>query len=97
MHDDVAYDRWAKVMSQEYAALVQESEHGHATVLNHYGATNAGEFFAVATEAFFEKPRQMRKRHERLYGVLRDYYCPDPAARVDAAVHARALDRNDEE
>jgi Mlc titration factor MtfA (ptsG expression regulator) len=97
MHDEAAYDRWAEVMSQEYAALVQESEHGHATVLNRYGATNAGEFFAVATEAFFEKPRQMRKRHPRLYEVLCDYYCQDPAARVDAAVHTRALDRDDEE
>jgi Mlc titration factor MtfA (ptsG expression regulator) len=96
LHDEAAYDRWAEVVSAEYAELVEQSEKGRATVLDHYGAENAGEFFAVATEAFFEKPRQMRRRHERLYGVLREYYCQDPAARVDAW-RAVNLHQDDEE
>ncbi|MDH3583725.1 MAG: zinc-dependent peptidase, partial [Phycisphaerae bacterium] len=52
------------------------------TLLDKYGATEPAEFFAVATECFFEKPRQMAKRHAELYELLRDYYRQDPAERL---------------
>jgi len=51
--------------------------------LRKYGATNPAEFFAVATEAFFEKPLALRLRHPELYGQLRLYYQQDPAAREE--------------
>jgi Mlc titration factor MtfA (ptsG expression regulator) len=47
-------------------------------VLDTYGATNPAEFFAVATECFFEKPVQMKKRHPELYQELKEYYRQDP-------------------
>jgi MtfA peptidase len=75
------YRRWHDVMTAEYARLVEESQHGRPRVLDSYGATNPAEFFAVATECFFEKPVQVRGRHPQLYEVLRDYYHQDPAAR----------------
>lgn len=53
--------------------------------LRSYGATNPGEFFAVATEAFFEKPRQLRKKQPQLYELLREYYRADPAAELGEA------------
>lgn len=83
------YDEWAEVMSQEYDDLVAQSKHGRADLLDVYGATNPAEFFAVSTEAFFEKPRQMRERHPRLYEVLKGYYRQDTAARIEA-VQVRA-------
>ena len=46
--------------------------------MDHYGATNPAEFFAVATETFFEKPRRMAKHHSELFEVLRSYYRIDP-------------------
>jgi hypothetical protein len=79
-----AYDAWAEVMSQEYAALQHDAEKHHKSFLDHYGATNEAEFFAVATEAFFEKSVRMRNEHPRLYEVMRDYYQQDPAARIEA-------------
>jgi Mlc titration factor MtfA (ptsG expression regulator) len=75
------YRKWHEVMSAEYARLVEESEHGRPKVLDAYGATNPAEFFAVATECFFEKPVQMKSRHPQLYDVLRDYFCQDPVSR----------------
>ena len=48
-------------------------------VLDYYGATNAAEFFAVATEAFFEKSGLLRKRHPALYDELKSFYQQDPA------------------
>ncbi|HZT42536.1 MAG TPA: M90 family metallopeptidase [Chthonomonadaceae bacterium] len=82
LEDDPQYETWAEVMSAEYQELVQLSEHRHASLLSSYGAINAAEFFAVATEAFFEKSVRMHEEHARLYGVLRGFYHQDPAARV---------------
>ena len=52
---------------------------GRATVLDEYGATDPAEFFAVATECFFEKPRVLKKRHPELYEELKTFYRQDPA------------------
>lgn len=73
--------KWHDVMAAEYDRLAADAEHGRPKVLDAYGATNPAEFFAVATEAFFEKPVQMRDRHPALYEVMRDYYCQDPVRR----------------
>ena len=54
------------------------------SILNKYGATNPAEFFAVATETFFEKPKQMKKKHQELYEELRNYYKLDPAEWMQA-------------
>jgi hypothetical protein len=75
------YQRWQQVMEREFRQLEQDCEHGRRTLLDCYGATNRGEFFAVATECFFERPRELAHRHPELYEVLRDYYRQDPARR----------------
>jgi Mlc titration factor MtfA (ptsG expression regulator) len=46
--------------------------------MDEYGATNPAEFFAVATETFFEKPHAMKSWHPELYKVLKGYYKLDP-------------------
>jgi Mlc titration factor MtfA (ptsG expression regulator) len=76
------YRAWREVMTAEYRRLVEASSLGRATLLDQYGATNEAEFFAVATECFFDKPAALERRHPRLYQVLRDYYHQDPAGRV---------------
>ncbi len=70
---------WAEVMKMEFAALRAADETGISTLLNTYGATNPAEFFAVATEAFFERPRALRRQHPRLYGELQRFFRQDPA------------------
>ena len=79
LKDGAQVARWSSVMSAEYAVLVRQTQAGEPTLLDAYGATNAAEFFAVATECFFERPRPMQHFHPELYGVLRDYYRQDPA------------------
>ena len=73
------YASWAEVMMREYKALQAAEEAGASTVLDTYGATDPAEFFAVATEAFFERPRALRARHPELYAALGQYFCQDPA------------------
>ncbi|MBN1126043.1 MAG: zinc-dependent peptidase [Sedimentisphaerales bacterium] len=74
-----SYRSWARVLGHEYEQLRDKSRSRRRSVLNSYGATNPAEFFAVATETFFEKSRQMQKRHPQLYEELKDYYHLDPA------------------
>lgn len=72
------YGTWARVLGAEFEALRRKSEKGRKSVLNQYGATNAAEFFAVATECFFEKPQQMKRKHPELYEELKEFYRQDP-------------------
>ena len=72
------YSTWAKVMTAEYKKLCEDVEKGTDTVLDKYGATNPAEFFAVATETFFEKPQELVKKHPNLYRLLQGYYKLDP-------------------
>ncbi len=74
------YRAWARVLAEEYARLRQRSEKGRKTVLDAYGGSRPAEFFAVATECFFEKPRQLLRKHPQLYGELQGFYRQDPAA-----------------
>jgi Mlc titration factor MtfA (ptsG expression regulator) len=46
--------------------------------MDNYGATNPAEFFAVATETFFEKPKQLKKKSPDLYNELKSFYKVDP-------------------
>ena len=73
------YAPWARILTKEYERLQSTVRRGVETVMDEYGATNPAEFFAVATEAFFEKPRAMKWRHPELYEVLKSYYKLDPA------------------
>ena len=88
LHNPGAYAAWTRIMSEEYATLKDAARRGRKSVLDRYGATNEAEFFAVATETFFEKPRQLQDKHEALYGLLVDYYRQDPLARLRRAASA---------
>lgn len=70
---------WARVLGAEYAHLLADIHRHRPTLIDPYGATNPAEFFAVATELFFEKPQAMRARHPELYDELRLFYAQDPA------------------
>jgi len=74
-----SYAAWATVLSKEFKNLNKDFSHHHKSVMDHYGATNPAEFFAVATETFFEKPRELNHEHPELFDVLRKYYAVDPS------------------
>jgi Mlc titration factor MtfA (ptsG expression regulator) len=74
-----SYATWARVLGAEYSNLQSRAKRFRKSVMNRYGATNPAEFFAVATETFFEKPKLMKKKHAELYEAFKDYYKVDPA------------------
>lgn len=69
---------WAEVLSEEFLRLRHDGFQGRDSIMDEYGATNPAEFFAVATETFFERPTAMARHHEALFGMLRSYYRIDP-------------------
>ncbi len=73
-----SYRSWSQVLSRDFAALRADVMLRQHSVLDHYGATSPAEFFAVATETFFEKPWQMAERHPALYAEFEKYYRVDP-------------------
>ena len=80
--DRPARRRLADVLAREFALLRESAAAGHPILLDTYGAQNATEFFAVATEAFFDMPVSLQAQHPELYEVLAGFYRQDPAARV---------------
>jgi len=74
------YRSWSEVLSRDFAALRHDAWFGQQGVLDHYGATNPAEFFAVATEAFFEQPHRLAERHGALFEEFLKYYRIDPRA-----------------
>lgn len=74
------YASWARVFGEEYQALREAVERGRQASIDAYATTNPAEFFAVVTEAFFEQPKALERRHPELYTELRRFYRLDPAA-----------------
>ena len=74
------YRNWSQVLSRDFANLRVDAMYRQHSVMDHYGATSPAEFFAVATETFFEKPWEMAQRHGELFSELFKYYRVDPRA-----------------
>jgi Mlc titration factor MtfA (ptsG expression regulator) len=73
-----SYKSWATVLSGNFEDLKWRSMRHQKTVMDEYGTTNPAEFFAVATETFFEKPQQLYEKRPELYEELSKYYQLDP-------------------
>jgi Mlc titration factor MtfA (ptsG expression regulator) len=73
---------WAKVLEKDFRKLQREVSGNRQTLLDSYGATDEAEFFAVATEFFFERPAELQKQHPDLYNELKNFYQQDPAGLV---------------
>jgi Mlc titration factor MtfA (ptsG expression regulator) len=72
------YQRWGAIMRDATAQLEQSVNDGVPSALDPYGTTNRAEFFAVATEAFFERPDDVRAEYPALFEALRQFYGQDP-------------------
>ncbi len=70
---------WAKAMGDAYDDFCARVDAGHETALDPYGAEHPGEFFAVASEAFFETPGVLQAHYPAVYEQFVRYYGLDPA------------------
>jgi len=79
LREHADYPEWARVMSEEFADLIERVQRNSNKVLDGYGSTSPAEFFAVASEVFFEQGARMKDRLPKLYTQLEQYYGVDPA------------------
>lgn len=75
----VTAEAWERTLHRAYDQLEREMAAGASSPLDPYGLTNRAEFFAVATESFFERPDALRRAYPDLYQRLAGYYGQDPA------------------
>jgi MtfA peptidase len=69
---------WDQVVPNEFARLQHQCAQGIRPLMNCYGATNEAEFFAVASETFFQRGDAMNTHMPELYRVLSMFYRMDP-------------------
>ena len=73
-------ERWFCLLDDELQRLRAQFDAGERTFLDPYAAEDRGEFFAVASEAFFEQPDAFARRIPELYRALVGVYGLDPAS-----------------
>ena len=80
MHEGMSRQRWSEVMSKAFDNFQQRVDRGEDTPLDPYGAELPTEFFAVASEAFFEAPELLKSEYPDVYEQFRLFYRQDPSA-----------------
>ena len=70
---------WAEAFGAAYKAHVHSVQTGRKTLFDPYGASGPQEFFAVAVETFFERPKSFKHKEPAVYGQLAKYFRLDPA------------------
>ena len=75
---------WKLQLDQEFDRLERHLRTGRGSVFDAYGSKNRVEFFAVATEAFFENPQRFEAEHGAFYALMARFFGQDPAARFRA-------------
>ena len=82
LHAGMSRAAWRAAFKQAYDGFCDAVERGRNTWLDPYAAEHPSEFFAVASEAFFDEPKEIRRRYPDVYEQLRLFYRQDPAARA---------------
>jgi hypothetical protein len=79
--DAAARRDWLETLQREFDAFAALVGDGVDTLLDPYAAEAPEEFFAVASEAFFVAPLDLKHEQPAMYDLLARYYRQDPAAR----------------
>ena len=79
-----AREHWVNVFDAEFERFRRAIDAGSETFLDPYAAEHEAEFFAVASEAFFESPHALRRDFPRLYDLFVGFYGQDPSKRLSA-------------
>ena len=72
------YARWAATLGAAFGQLQRQVALGEPTLIDAYGATSPAEFFAVASEVFFEQPQALAAEQPALFAELAGFYRVDP-------------------
>lgn len=82
LHRTMPVEEWSRSFNDAYADLQQRLEQAEETPIDPYAAEDPAEFFAVASEAFFEIPSSLKNAYPAVYAQLQAFYRQDPARRL---------------
>ena len=77
-----ARQAWAAALDACRARFDEAIDEGRSVAFDDYAAESPGEFFAVASECFFQDPHRLFRCDKTLYGLLEQVWRQDPKARV---------------
>lgn len=83
LHGTLTVDRWEATFFPAWDDFCQRVDSGEAVLMDPYASDSPAEFFAVASECFFETPAPLADTYPALYRLLADYYRQDPLARTN--------------
>ena len=69
---------WERVFVAAFERHVWNVENGRGAVIDAYGAQGQEEYFAVAIEAFFEKPLELKRAEPEVYAELAKLFRLEP-------------------
>ena len=75
LRDPKDLNPWARVLGRRFEGM----QRGAPSPLRDYAAVNPAEFLAVASEHFFERPKELKRKLPDLYLQLERFYGWDPA------------------
>jgi Mlc titration factor MtfA (ptsG expression regulator) len=73
------YGKWSEAFLPAYDAFCERVNAGKRSVLDDYGAESPAEFFAVATETFFERAKGLKREEPEIFAELVKFYGMDPS------------------
>jgi len=79
LHPGMSAAAWTAAFREAYQGFCDALERGKDTWLDPYAAEHPSEFFAVLSEAFFERPAETRRRYPDVYEQLKLFYKQEPA------------------
>ncbi len=81
---------WIELINQKIDAIYEKRSD-----INPYGGTSPIEFYAVASEYFFERPKLLERKHPKLYALLEEIFDQDMAERkIQMRRRPKKLGRN---
>ncbi len=83
LHPGMDATAWRSAIEEAFSGFCDAVDREKETWLDPFAAEHPAEFFAVASEAFFEAPHELKRRYPALYAQFVLFYRQDPALRLD--------------
>jgi len=89
LHRGMSRTAWNQAFTTAFHDLCRRVDGGEDTAIDPYATEEPGEFFAVLSEYFFERPDLVATEYPPVYSQLAAFYRQDPLARMSAAETAK--------
>ena len=84
LHAGMDAAAWRAALNAAYEGFCDAIDRDKETWLDPYASESPAEFFAVASEAFFEAPEEFKRRYAAIYAQFALFYKQDPAKLLPA-------------